>query len=280
MAASSILVLGSRGTVGSAITAAAGQRALAAARLPVALGTFPFDALTDNIHWLLHKTNPAAVVLAFGISGTHTCASIPEQSRLLNVDKTITIATAVAQSGALPVLLSSDCVFDGSPAVRSEEDETGPIQEYGRQKRDAEIAIAALGAPYLLLRLSRVIADHACRRDLLYQWCGLIHARKPVQLAIDQCFRPIAAADLGRIAVELIDAKASGLIHLAGPEQVTSPELFDLLHNRLRLAGVQISVERELCRVLDLPGLEPRPAYTLLSIDRLKSVIDPSFIDS
>src|SRR5947209_7992460 len=142
MVACSILVLGSRGTVGSAIMAAAGNRAIAAARLPVGPATFPFDAITDDIQSLLDKTKPAAVVLAFGISGTHTCASIPEQSRLLNVDKTIATATAVARSGALPVLLSSDCVFDGSPTVRSEEDETGPIQEYGRQKRDAEIAIA------------------------------------------------------------------------------------------------------------------------------------------
>jgi hypothetical protein len=36
-------------------------------------------------------------------------------------------------------------------------------------------------------------------------------------------------------------------------------------------------VERELCRVLDLPGLEPRPAYTLLSIGLLKSMIKPRF---
>ena len=257
--------------------AAAGERAIAAARLPVAPGTFPFDAATDDVCRILEQTRPAAVVLAFGISGTHTCASIPAQSRLLNVDRVIAITTAVAHSGALPVLLSSDCVFDGSPIVWSEDDGTNPICEYGRQKRDAETAVAALGVPYLLLRLSRVIADHACRRDLLYQWCALIHARKPVQLAIDQCFRPVAAADLGRIAVELIDADARGLIHVAGPEQVTSPQLFDLLYDCLREAEVQISVQREPCRVSDLPGLEPRPAYTLLAVERLKGMIKPKF---
>jgi dTDP-4-dehydrorhamnose reductase len=278
MAGSTILVLGSRGTVGSAIMAAAGERAVAAARLPVAPGTFAFDAVSDDIDWLFEEIRPDAVVLAFGISGTHTCASIPVQSRQLNVDRVIAITKAVAQSGALPVLLSSDCVFDGSPRVWSENDRADPICEYGRQKRDAENAVAELGAPYLLLRLSRVMADHACRRDLLYQWCALIHARKPVQLATDQCFRPIAATDLGRIAVELIDARVRGIIHVAGPEQVNSPELFELLHRCLRQAGVEISVQRELCRVLDLPGLEPRPAYTLLSIERLNKVIKPSFL--
>jgi dTDP-4-dehydrorhamnose reductase len=277
MAQSTILVLGSRGTVGSAIMAAAGKRAIAAARHPVAPGTFAFDAVRDDIRHLLDETRPSAVVLAFGISGTHTCASIPTQSRLLNVDRVIAITAAVARSGALPVLLSSDCVFDGSPTVWSEQDQPAPIGEYGRQKRDAEKAVAALAAPYLLLRLSRVIADHACRRDLLYQWCALIHARKPMQLATDQCFRPIAAADLGRIAVELIDAGARGLIHVAGAEQVTSPELFEMLYHCLRQGGEEIYIERELCRVVDLPGLEPRPAYTLLSIERLKSLINIRF---
>jgi dTDP-4-dehydrorhamnose reductase len=245
--------------------------------MPVAPGTFAFDAVTDDIPPLLDQTKPHAVVLAFGISGTHTCASIPAQSRLLNVDRTIAIAATVAKNGALPVLFSSDCVFNGSPTVWSEDDRTDPICEYGRQKRDAEKAIAALGVPYLMLRLSRVIADHACRRDLLYQWCALIHARKPVQLATDQCFCPIAAADLGRITVELIDAKARGLIHVAGPQQMTSPELFQLLYDCLRQAGEEISVERELCRVVDLPGLEPRPACTLLNIEHLKGVISPRF---
>ncbi len=257
--------------------AAAGKRAIAAARHPVAPGTFAFDAVTDDINHLLDETRPSAVVLAFGISGTHTCASIPTQSRLLNVDRVIAITGAVAGSGALPVLLSSDCVFDGSPTVWSEEAQPAPIGEYGRQKRDAEKGVAALDVPYMLLRLSRVIADHACRRDLLYQWCTLIHARKPVQLATDQCFRPIAATDLGRIAVELIDAGARGLIHVAGPQQVTSPELFEMLYDCLRQAGEEISIERELCHVVDLPGLEPRPAFTLLSIERLKSLINPRF---
>src|SRR5262249_18393968 len=168
-------------------------------------------------------------------------------------------------------------VFDGSPKVWSERDDTGPICEYGRQKRDAEKAVADLGVPYLLLRLSRVIADHSCRRDLLYQWCALIHARKPIQLPQDQCFRPIAAADLGRIVMELIDSQARGLFHVAGPEQVTSPALFEMLSGALNECGVQIAATRELCRVANLPGLELRPAYTLLAIDRLQRQINLRF---
>jgi dTDP-4-dehydrorhamnose reductase len=277
MVPAKILILGSRGTVGSAIAAAAGERALCAARLPAGAGTLVFDALTDDLARLLERTRPQVVVLAFGISGTHTCASIPRDSRFLNVDRTLAITEAVARIGALPVILSTDCVFDGSPVIWSEQDETAPICEYGRQKRDAEEAVANLGVQYLLLRLSRVIADHSCRRDLLYQWCALIHARKPVQLAENQCFRPIAADDLGRIAVELIDHRARGLIQVAGSETVTSPVLFELLYESLGEHGINIPVEREICRVEDLPGLELRPANTLLGTDLLRQLINPCF---
>jgi hypothetical protein len=53
--------------------------------------------------------------------------------------------------------------------------------------------------------------------------------------------------------------------------------LFELLYECLQQAGEEITVERELCHVADLPGLEPRPAYTLLSIERLKTMINPRF---
>jgi hypothetical protein len=36
-------------------------------------------------------------------------------------------------------------------------------------------------------------------------------------------------------------------------------------------------VEREICQVEDLPGLELRPASTLLRIERLKQLIEPRF---
>ena len=36
-------------------------------------------------------------------------------------------------------------------------------------------------------------------------------------------------------------------------------------------------MEREICRVEDLPGLELRPASTLLNTERLRQLIEPHF---
>jgi dTDP-4-dehydrorhamnose reductase len=274
-----IVILGGRGTVGSAIAAAAGERATKAARRPVTSGTLPFDALTDDITRLLEamKAPPKAVVIAFGISGVHTCASDPVASSRLNVDRVLAVATSAAKCGTLPVLFSTDCVFDGTPVLWSEQDEPEPICEYGRQKRAAEQAVAQLGIPHLVIRLSRVVADHARRRDILYEWCDKIRRGATIQVPADQRFTPIAAADLGRIAVALIDANVRGLINVAGPEQVSTPMLFDMLCDSIRGLGLTVPLKRDVCHVFDLPGFDRRPASTMLSIEHLKRTIAPWF---
>jgi dTDP-4-dehydrorhamnose reductase len=279
MTSSKILILGSRGTVGSAIAAAAGERAAQAARMPVGKGTFAFDALTDDVTRLLQSMTapPKAVVIAFGISGVHTCASDPAGSSRLNVDRVLAVATSAAKYGTLPVLFSTDCVFDGSSVPWSERDEPRPICEYGRQKRLAEQAVAQLRIPHLIIRLSRVVADHAHRRDILYQWCDKIRRGMTIQVPTDQRFTPIVAADLGHIAVALIDADVRGLINVAGPEQVSTPMLFNMLREGVRELGVTKAVKGDVCRVSDLPGLDRRPASTMLSIEHLQRSIAPQF---
>jgi dTDP-4-dehydrorhamnose reductase len=274
-----IVILGSRGTVGSAIAVAAGGRAVRAARMPIARGILPFDAMTDDVARLLESmtTPPKAVVIAFGISGVHTCASDPATSSRLNVDRVLAVAALAAQHGTLPVLFSTDCVFDGTAKLWSEQDEPRPICEYGRQKRAAEQNVAELGIPYLVIRLSRVLADHARRRDILYEWCDKIRHGVTIQVPADQRFTPIAAGDLGRIAVALIDAGVRGLINVAGPEQVSTATLFEMLCGAIRDLGVILPVKREVCRVSDLPGLDQRPASTMLSIQHLQRIIAPQF---
>lgn len=274
-----ILILGGRGTVGSAIAAAAGDRALKAARAPTSGDMIAYDALIDDIEPIIGRLNPrpAAVVIAFGISGTHTCASDRVGSRRLNVDRVLAVATAAAKCGALPVLFSTDSVFDGSPTYWSEQDMPRPTCEYGQQKAEVEQRISTLGITSLIIRLSRVIADHAHRRDLLYQWCRRVQNDSPIMVPVDQSFTPIAAGDVGRIALALIDSQATGLINVAGPEQIFAPVLFDILHRACDDLGIKQRMKIDYCRVADLPGIEQRPANTLLSIKRLQQTMAPRF---
>lgn len=279
MAGPQILILGARGMVASAIAAAAGDRVIAAARPPVTGRTLPYDALTSDLSSLLEQleTPPGVVVIAFGISGAHTCAVDPVASRRVNVDRVLAAARAAANFGALPVLFSTDSVFDGTSKLWSETDTPAPLNEYGRQKAIVEQEVERLEIPYLMLRLSRVIADHSHHRDILFKWCNLVREKKPIRVAVDLNFTPIAAADLGAIAVALIDANVRGLVNIAGPQRVSSPELAELLHNALRDIGADSYFETETCRVDELPGLDDRPPNTMLSIKKLERILSPRF---
>jgi dTDP-4-dehydrorhamnose reductase len=279
MAASQILILGARGMVASAIAAAAGKRALVAARPPISGKTLQYDALTSDLTSLLEalETPPSAVVIAFGVSGVHTCAVDPIGSRRVNVDSVLAAARTVADFGAVPVLFSTDSVFDGTPKLWSEKDTPAPLNEYGRQKATVEQEIERLRIPYLMMRLSRVIADHAHHRDLLFEWCNLIHQEQPIKVAIDQNFTPIAATDLGPIALALIDANVRGLINVAGPQRISSPELIEMLRTALRQVGANSHFEIERCRVADLPGIDYRPPNTMLDIEKLDQLLAPRF---
>lgn len=152
-----------------------------------------------------------------------------------------------------------------------------PTCEYGQQKAEVEQRISTLGITSLIIRLSRVIADHAHRRDLLYQWCRRVQNDSPIMVPVDQSFTPIAAGDVGRIALALIDSQATGLINVAGPEQIFAPVLFDILHRACDDLGIKQRMKIDYCRVADLPGIEQRPANTLLSIKRLQQTMAPRF---
>jgi hypothetical protein len=77
--------------------------------------------------------------------------------------------------------------------------------------------------------------------------------------------------------VSLIDFGVRGLIHVAGPEQVSSPALFDMLYAACRDLGVNIPIERDYCLTSALPGVDRRPPNTMLSNKRLERVITPQF---
>ena len=67
------------------------------------------------------------------------------------------MAQELARSGGLMIHYSTDYVFDGTKAEPyTEDDATGPLNEYGRSKLAGEQAIAESGCAHIILRTSWV----------------------------------------------------------------------------------------------------------------------------
>lgn len=77
----------------------------------------------------------------------------PQGTQRLNVDATAAIAGWAGHSNAQMLYISSDYVFDGTNPPYHEDDDTNPINGYGRSKLAGERAVAAACADYIILRV-------------------------------------------------------------------------------------------------------------------------------
>jgi dTDP-4-dehydrorhamnose reductase len=79
--------------------------------------------------------------------------SAPEETRRLNVDATARLARWAAANRAWLVFLSTDYVFDGVTPPYATDARTNPLNQYGRSKRDGELAVWAETSDAAVLRV-------------------------------------------------------------------------------------------------------------------------------
>ncbi|MEP6729697.1 MAG: dTDP-4-dehydrorhamnose reductase [bacterium] len=114
------------------------------------------------------------------------------------------LAEEAGRCGAAIVHFSTDYVFDGTSALPyCEDDPTGPLNVYGRTKRDGEHAVVAVGAPYMIFRASWIYSLRG--RNFLRTMRRLFQVREEVSVVSDQRGSPswsgvIAAATAAIVA--------------------------------------------------------------------------------
>lgn len=161
---------------------------------------------------------PEAVVIAASEPHVDFCETDPAGTRRVNVAATLAAAAAARRAGARTVFFSSDYVFDGSKGGWTESDAPRPLNEYGRQKRAVEEALAGWGRDALVLRVSGLFGWEFKPRNFVLRAREVLSAGKPLCAPSDQVYCPTYVGDLeGRVA-RLLELGASGLYHLAGSE--------------------------------------------------------------
>lgn len=257
--ARNILLLGASGVLGKALGRALGARAAGKTYLrhPIE-GGVPFDARKSTVRELAGSLarRPDAAVILLGETRIDACAADPAGTAQTNVAGVAKVARELAELGITPVFVSSDAVFDGSRAYWSEEDAPNPILTYGRQKLEAERAVASLASPWIVVRLPKLLSP------MVEDWVEALAWPAPIQCAVDQYFTPMSAADAAAALIALIDQGAQGLYHVAGPERLSRRALLDAVVNEYGKPIAPI-VERSMREIERAHGLrEPRPLDT------------------
>lgn len=213
------LVLGTSGLVGSHVFAA--LRALGEVT-----GTYRSEGreglaaldITDRhaVIEFVTALRPQVIECAAAEPFVEGCERDPRGTREVNVTAVGHVAASAKRVEAVLVYLSSDYVFDGTAAPYSEDDPTSPINEYGRQKVEAERIVAAR-EPSLICRTSGVFGWEKRRKNFACQVIDRLRMGRELLVADDQILCPTFAPDLAHALVSLITRRAQGVVHVAGP---------------------------------------------------------------
>lgn len=175
------------------------------------------------------------------------------------------IAEEAARRHIAMVHFSTDYVFPGtSVAPYREEDPVAPVNAYGQSKLLGERAVLATGAHALILR-TQWLFGRAGKSFPGVMWQRAL-ARIPTRVVDDQFGRPTYTRDLAAATWRLIERQASGIVHVTngGP----AATWHDLAREVFARAGGEALLSA--CRTSDYPTPARRPAYSVLSTEKLE----------
>lgn len=276
-----VLVLGANGLLGSNVVRVARDRDRSI------VGTYhttepSFDLPLQqcdvrdaaSVRELLDEWDVDVVVNCAAVTDVDRCEADPDAALAVNAEAPGDLAALCAETGRTFVHVSTDYVFDGT-AERpyAESDDVGPVQTYGRSKLEGERAVRGVAPESLIVRLSFVYGVHRSTGDLsgFPAWVlERFEAGDEVPLFADQHVSPSRAGQSARTILDLLEAGATGTVHVACRSCVTPYEFGALLRRRVD-ATTELLEEGSMA---DIDRSAERPAYTCLDVSRVEELLN------
>ena len=154
------MIIGGDGFIGHSIAKRlreSGTRVITTSRKMQNLsGSCIYLDLTEDISsWEVPDGVDTAFICA-AVASIDQCRSHPEESRKINVENTINIASKLVDKGTAIIFPSTNLVFDGLQPLCKVDDSVCPPTEYGRQKDETDKGLIKLGGNIVLVRCTKI----------------------------------------------------------------------------------------------------------------------------
>jgi dTDP-4-dehydrorhamnose reductase len=200
-----------------------------------------------------------SAVICAALTNLDFCRRNPGPSRHINVVQTITLAERLIEQGTFVLFISSNLVFDGTKPRREANDSFCPMTEYGRQKAEAETALARFGGERTaVVRLTKVVHEGL---PLLRGWRDSLAQRKPITAFSDFVCSPIGLAPVVRAIAAIADQQAPGVWQLSGSDDISYVAMASHLAAKW---GAPASLVQSAAAATANQSLEHLPANTTL----------------
>lgn len=218
---------------------------------------------------------PAVVINATNLSGgVDFSENNPDLAINFHLHANQVIADTCQEIGAVPVLISTDYVFDGNQLTYTETDTTNPLNKYGQYKLEAENYFLANCDRQLVVRTTNVYGWDPTSKTPNYLM-GLLNKLSKNEPANAPSFlsgTPTLSSDLAEVIIQLCEKGVVGLFHVVGDELINRYDWTKAFCQKFNLS------ENLIHEIKTLPeNSVPRPLKLQLSNKKVKSVIDHNF---
>ena len=223
-----LAVTGAGGLLGSALLKEAKGRyetyALYCQHLPSSGTPLRVDLRDpESITKTLFATRPDAIIHAAAMTDVDGCEREQTLADAVNHKATEAIAECARELGAFLVYVSTDYVFDGARGMYSEDDDSRPINFYGRTKLEGEEAVRRLLPDHLIVRPSVIYGATPSSGKVNFALWVLdsLRQRKQVNVVSDQFVSPTLNSDLSEMVMECLEKRVVGTLHLSGATRLS-----------------------------------------------------------
>jgi len=252
-----IAVFGAGGQLGSAFVRLLPDDTVPVTRAELDLGR------PDQIDAWISAARPELVINCAAYTAVDAAEGDPEGARLVNATAVGRLAESTAAHGIGLVTFSTDYVFDGTkPTGYVESDHPNPLNVYGSTKLEGEELVMEANPDALVIRTSWVLSG--THRNFASTMLDMI-SKGPVGVVDDQHGRPTLVDDLAPATMAAVNARGSGVLHLANQGKTS---WCGLAREVAEIAGLDPSLVTPITTE-EFPRPARRPANSVLDSERV-----------
>lgn len=216
---------------------------------------------TENF---INKYLPDVVIHCAAYTAVDKAEDEPELCYKVNSEATKNIAEICKEINAKLLYISTDYVFDGTKDGFYEvDDETNPINVYGKSKLLGEIAVQKILKKYFIVRISWVFGEHG--NNFVKTMLRLGKDHKEINVVSDQYGSPTYTADLAPLLVEMIKTDKYGIYHATNEGVCSWAEFAEKI---FKIANMDVNVNY--INTAEYRTRAKRPLNSKLSKKRIK----------
>lgn len=209
----------------------------------------------DSAARALAQLQPEVVIHAASMTSVEACESRPELAQHANVELAKNVAQACSSAGIRLVHISTDHLFSGEKAGVSESEPVAPKNVYARTKAEAELRVLEACPQALVVRTNFYGWGPSYRHSFSDVIVTSLREHKPIMLFRDVFYTPILSEFLVNAVHDLVEQRASGILHVVGDERISK---YDFGLKLARQFELDASLIKAGC-LGDQGALVPRP---------------------